>query len=174
MIDYLIMCIVPIMILIILLISTKEKLDAFNLFIDGIKKGLKMIFNIFPYILSILIAIEIFRNSGAISLIIKPITPFLIKLGIPSEIIPLCVLRPLSGGASMSMAIDIFKNYGVDSKAGKIVSIIMGGTETTIYSMSVLLGSVKIKKIRGILIAGLLADFTVISLAILFVNLGFL
>lgn len=171
MINYIIMCIVPLMILAILLISTKEKLDAFNLFIEGIKNGLKMVFNIFPYILAILVAIEIFRNSSAINFIIKPISPLLIKLGIPSEIIPLCVLRPLSGGASMSMAIDIFKNYGVDSKAGKIVSIIMGGTETTIYSMSILLGSVKIKKVRGILIAGLLADFTIITLAILCVNL---
>lgn len=78
-----------------------------------------MVLGIFPYILAILIAIGLFRNSGALDLIIKPITPVLNTLGVPKEIVPLCILRPLSGGASMSLVMDIFKNYGVDSISGK-------------------------------------------------------
>lgn len=174
MLNYITMCIVPVMILIIILVGVKEKKDILNLFIDGVKNGLKMIYNIFPYILSITIAIELLRNSGALEAIIKPLSPLLNKLGVPSEIVPLCILRPLSGSASLTMVMDIFKTYGVDSVSGKIASIIMGGTETTIYCMTILLGAVKIKKLRGILIAGLLADFVAVLMAILMVNLGFI
>lgn len=174
MIDYITMSTVPVMILLIIIIGVKEKKDVFALFIDGIKEGLKVVLGIFPYILAILIAIGLFRNSGALDLIIKPITPVLNTLGVPKEIIPLCILRPLSGGASMSLVMDIFKNYGVDSISGKIASIIMGGTETTIYCITILFGAVKIKKLRGVLIAGLIADFVVISTAIIIVKLGFI
>lgn len=174
MIDYITMSTVPVMILLIIIIGVKEKKDVFALFIDGIKEGLKVVLGIFPYILAILIAIGLFRNSGALDLIIKPITPVLNTLGVPKEIVPLCILRPLSGGASMSLVMDIFKNYGVDSISGKIASIIMGGTETTIYCITILFGAVKIKKLRGVLIAGLIADFVVISTAIIIVKLGFI
>lgn len=174
MIDYITMSTVPVMILLIIIIGVKEKKDVFTLFIDGVKEGLKVILGIFPYILAILIAIGLFRNSGALDLIIKPITPVLNTLGVPKEIVPLCILRPLSGGASMSLVMDIFKNYGVDSISGKIASIIMGGTETTIYCITILFGAVKIKKLRGVLIAGLIADFVVISTAIIIVKLGFI
>lgn len=174
MIDYITMSTVPVMILLIIIIGVKEKKDVFALFIDGVKEGLKVALGIFPYILAILIAIGLFRNSGALDLIIKPITPVLNTLGVPKEIVPLCILRPLSGGASMSLVMDIFKNYGVDSISGKIASIIMGGTETTIYCITILFGAVKIKKLRGVLIAGLIADFVVISTAIIIVKLGFI
>ena len=174
MIDYITMSIVPVMILLIIIIGVKQKKDVFTLFIDGVKEGLKMVLGIFPYILAILIAIGLFRNSGALDLIIKPVTPVLNTLGVPKEIVPLCILRPLSGGASMSLVMDIFKNYGVDSISGKIASIIMGGTETTIYCITILFGAVKIKKLRGVLIAGLIADFVVISTAIIIVKLGFI
>lgn len=172
MIDYITMSTVPVMILLIIIIGVKEKKDVFTLFIDGVKEGLKVVLGIFPYILAILIAIGLFRNSGALDLIIKPITPVLNTLGVPKEIVPLCILRPLSGGASMSLVMDIFKNYGADSISGKIASIIMGGTETTIYCITILFGAVKIKKLRGVLIAGLIADFVVISTAIIIVKLG--
>ena len=174
MIDYITMSTVPVMILLIIIIGVKEKKDVFTLFIDGVKEGLKVVLGIFPYILAILIAIGLFRNSGALDLIIKPIIPVLNTLGVPKEIVPLCILRPLSGGASMSLVMDIFKNYGVDSISGKISSIIMGGTETTIYCITILFGAVKIKKLRGVLIAGLIADFVVISTAIIIVKLGFI
>ena len=174
MIDYITMSTVPVMILLIIIIGVKEKKDVFALFIDGVKEGLKMVLGIFPYILAILIAIGLFRNSGALDLIIKPVTPVLNTLGVPKEIVPLCILRPLSGGASMSLVMDIFKNYGVDSFPVNIASIIMGGTETTIYCITILFGAVKIKKLRGVLIAGLIADFVVISTAIIIVKLGFI
>ena len=174
MLNYITMCIVPGMILVIIILGIKEKKDVFNLFIEGVKNGLKLIYNIFPYILSIMIAIELLRNSGALDMITKPIAPVLSRLGVPTEVVPLFLLRPLSGSASLTMVMDIFKTYGVDSISGKIASIIMGGSETTIYCMTILLGAVKIKKVRGILIAGLLADLVVTILAIVMVNFGFI
>ena len=102
---------------------------------------------------------------------LSPLKPVLLKLGIPEDIIPLCIMRPLSGGASMSVVMDIFKNNGPDSISGKMASVIMGATETTIYTITILFGAIKIKKIRGVLIAGLIADLAAIVTAIILVNM---
>lgn len=172
MLNYVVVSIVPLTIISIIVIGIKEKKDVFKLFIDGVKDGLKVVYNIFPYILAITIAIGLLNKTGAISVIISPIKPILEKLNIPSEILPLCILRPLSGGASMSAVMDIFKEVGPDSKAGKMASVIMSANETTLYTITIFLGAVKIKKVRGILIAGLIADFVATILAIVFVNIG--
>ena len=172
-ISYIISMVVPLMILTIILIGVKEKKDVFKLFIDGVINGLKVVYSIFPYILAITIAIGLLKNSGAMQLLINPLKPLLSKFGIDENIVPLFVLRPLSGSASLSYVMELFKKLGPDSKAGKVASIIMGGTETTVYCMTLLLGAAGLKKARGILIAGLLADFVAIVTAIVLVNIGF-
>lgn len=172
MLNYIIMCIVPLMILFIIVIATKEKKDIFKLFIEGALDGLKVVYNIFPYILSITIAIGLLKSTGALDVILYPFKPILVKFGIPEDIIPLCIMRPLSGGASMSVVMEIFKTSGVDSISGKMASVIIGATETTLYTITILFGAVKIKRIRGVLIAGLIADFIAILTAIIFVNLN--
>ena len=172
MLNYIIMCIVPLMILFIIVIATKEKKDIFKLFIEGALDGLKVVYNIFPYILSITIAIGLLKSTGALDVILYPFKPILVKFGIPEDIIPLCIMRPLSGGASMSVVMEIFKTSGVDSISGKMASVIMGATETTLYTITILFGAVKIKRSRGVLIAGLIADFIAILTAIIFVNLN--
>ena len=172
MLNYFIVSIIPLTILTIIVIGIKEKKDVFKYFIDGVISGLKVVYNIFPYILAIKIAIGLLKGTGAIDVIIYPIKPLLEKLNIPVEILPLCILRPLSGGASMSAVMDIFKTQGPDSVAGKMASIIMSANETTLYTITVFLGAVKIKKMRGVLIAGLLADFVATIVAICLVNVG--
>ncbi len=172
MLNYIIQSIIPLTILLIILIGIKEKKDVFKYFVDGALSGLKVVYNIFPYILAITIAIGLLKETGAINIILYPIKPLLSKLNIPSEILPLCILRPLSGGASMSAVMDIFKNLGPDSTAGKMASIIMSANETTLYTVTVFLGAVGLKKSRGIIIAGLCADFVATITAILLVNLG--
>lgn len=171
MLNYIIMSIVPLLILLVILIGIKEKKDIFKLFIEGVLDGLKVIYNIFPYILAITISIGLLKSSGALDILIYPIKPILTKLNIPSDIIPLCIMRPLSGGASMSVVMDIFNTSGPDSISGKMASIIMGATETTLYTITILFGAVKIKKLRGVLIAGLIADFVAIMSAIILVNM---
>lgn len=172
MLNYIIMCIVPLMILFIIVIAAKEKKDIFKLFIEGALDGLKVVYNIFPYILAITISIGLLKSTGALDVILYPFKPLLVKFGIPEDIIPLCIMRPLSGGASMSVVMEIFKTSGVDSISGKMASVIMGATETTLYTITILFGAVKIKRIRGVLIAGLIADFIAILTAIIFVNLN--
>lgn len=86
------------------------------------------------------------------------IQPILSIFKIPSEVMPLALLRPISGSASMGVATDIMKNYGVDSNIGKIASTIMGSTETTLYTIAIYTSCVKIKKIRFVLVASLIAD----------------
>ena len=119
MLNYFVVSIVPLTILSIVVIGIKEKKDIFKLFIEGVLSGIKVVYNIFPYILAITIAIGLLKETGAINILIYPIKPLLSKFDIPSEILPLCVLRPISGGASMSAVMDIFKTLGPDSKARK-------------------------------------------------------
>ena len=172
MLNYFIGWIIPMLILVILVVGLKEKKDIFKLFTEGALDGLKTVYNIFPYIIAITIAIGLLKCTGALEILLTPLKPFLIKSGIPEDIVPLCILRPLSGGASMSVVMDILKTSGPDSISGILASIIMGATETTLYTITILFGAVKIKKIRGVLIAGLIADFIAIVVAIIIVNLG--
>ena len=172
MLNYFIGWIIPMLILVILVVGLKEKKDIFKLFTEGALDGLKTVYNIFPYIMAITIAIGLLKSTGALEILITPLKPLLIKCGIPEDIVPLCILRPLSGGASMSVVMDILKTSGPDSISGILASIIMGATETTLYTITILFGAVKIKKIRGVLIAGLIADFIAIVVAISVVNMG--
>ena len=171
---YVFSAIVPLFILITIVVGLKNKLDILKLFTDGVLEGLKTTLSIFPYILAITIAITLLQDTGVMDFIIMPMKGLLTKLGIPESIISLALFRPLSGGASMSVVMDIFKRFGPDSHQGKIASIIMGGTETTFYVTTVLLGAAKVKKVRGIILAAIIADIVALGTAIVLVNVGFI
>jgi len=170
---YVFSAIVPLFILIIIVVAIKYKLDVLKLFTDGVLEGLKTALSIFPYILAITIAITLLRDTGAMAWLIRPVKGVLSNLGVPESIIPLAIFRPLSGGASMSVVMDIFKRFGTDSIEGKIASIIMGGTETTFYVTTVLFGAAKVKKVRGTIIAAIIADVVAAITATILVNMGF-
>ena len=170
--NFIINCIIPLFILFIVLIGLKEKLDIFKLFVEGCLEGLKTVYKIFPFILAITILVGLLKSTNALNLLLIPLRPILTRFGIPDDIIPLMIMRPLSGGASMSVIMDIFKTVGPDSISGKMASIIMGATETTLYTITILFGAIGIKKIRGVLIAGLIADAAAIITAIILVNIG--
>lgn len=172
MLNYIAISIIPIMIFIIISAGLKEKKDVYALFIEGAVEGLKVVYKIFPYVLGITVAVGLFKSSGALNYMVLPIKGLLTKLSVPVDIIPLMVIRPLSGAASLSFVMEIFKNNGPDSVSGKIASIIMGGTETTLYTITILFAAAKTKSIRGTLIAGLLADAAAITAAIILVNIG--
>lgn len=172
--NYIFDILVPMFILMVVLVSFLSKKDVLKLFTDGVNDGLKTVIGIFPHILAITIAITLIRETGLITFLLKPIEGLLIKMGISEGIVPLILFRPLSGGASTSIVMDIFKLYGPDSYEGKVASIIMGGTETTFYVLTILVGTVKIKRLRGVLIAALLADIVAMLLAIIIVQLNFI
>ena len=157
-IDYLSTSAMPVIILLIVLYAVLEKNKIFDMFLIGAKEGLEIVLKIFPTLVGLFVAIGLLRNSGILDLIINIIKPIIVLLNIPSEIMPLAMLRPISGSASIAVATDIMKKYGVDSRIGLIASTIMGSTETTLYTIAIYTGSVGIKNTRFVLWAALLAD----------------
>jgi len=157
--NYLSTLAIPLIIILIIIYGLKEKKNVFDIFIDGAKEGIKIVIGIFPTLLGIFLAIGLLRTSGVLDFIVNLISPITNLLQIPSQILPLAMLRPISGSASMGVAVDIMKTYGVDSLIGLITSTIMGSTETTFYTIAIYTAAVKIKKIRFVLFAALLADF---------------
>lgn len=157
-INYLSAAAVPTIILIIIVYGLIEKNKVYDTFIEGAKEGLSIVINIFPTLIGIFLAVGALRTSGILELIINIIKPAINLLKIPAEIMPLAMLRPISGSASIAVATDIMSKYGVDSIIGCIASTIMGSTETTFYTIALYTSAVKIKKIRFVVVAALVAD----------------
>jgi len=159
---------IPIIILIIIIYGIAEKNKVYDSFLEGAKEGIGIVIKIFPTLIAIFLAIGALRSSGLIDIIVKIIEPITNVFKIPSQIMPLALLRPISGSASMGVAIDLMKTYGVDSFIGLVTSTIMGSTETTFYTIAIYTSCVGIKKTRFILIPALLADMAgmVVSVAI--------
>lgn len=148
----------PMVILIIILYGISEKAKVFDIFLDGAKEGIEITLNILPTLIGLFVAISYLRSSGVLDFITNLASPILSFLNFPPELMPLALLRPISGSGSIAVATDIMKNYGVDSLIGKIASTIMGSTETTLYTIAIYTSCVKIKKMRFILIASLCSD----------------
>lgn len=157
-INYMSNAIMPLIILLIIVYGLVEKNKVFDTFLDGAKEGIEIVLRIFPTLIGLFVAIGALRSSGILDLIINAITPIINLLKIPAEIMPLALLRPISGSASLAVATDIMSKYGVDSSIGLIASTIMGSTETTLYTIAVYTGCVGIKNIRFVLWAALAAD----------------
>lgn len=158
-INYISSVAIPTVILIILLYGVAEKNKVYDTFLEGAKDGIEIVFKLFPTLVGIFLAVGALRQSGIIDLIIKLISPITNLLKIPSQILPLGMLRPISGSASMAVAVDIMQKYGVDTTIGLITSTIMGSTETTLYTIAVYTSCVGVKKTRFVLFAALIADF---------------
>lgn len=150
----------PMVILFIVIYGVKEKNKVFDTFLDGAKEGIKTTLSILPTLIGLFLAIGALRSSGILELIMKISSPILEIINFPKELMPLSILRPISGSGSIAIATDIMKNYGVDSLIGNIASTIMGSTETTLYTIAVYTSCIKIKKTRYILLAALVADIT--------------
>ena len=157
-INYISSAAIPVVIIVIIGYGLKEKIKVFDTFLDGAKEGVEIVFKMFPTLIGIFLAVGALRSSGIIDLIVNLITPITNLLEIPSQIMPLALLGPISGSASMAVAVDIMQNYGVDTLTGIITSVIMGSTETTFYTIAIYTSAVGIKKTRGILLAALAAD----------------
>lgn len=148
----------PLIILIIVIYGLKEKTKIFDDFIDGAKEGIEIVVSIFPTLIGLFVAIGALRSSGILDIIIRVLNPLLSMINFPTELMPLAMLRPISGSSSIAIATDIMTNYGTDTPLGMMASVIMGSTETTLYTIAVYTSCVKIKKTRFILLAALTAD----------------
>lgn len=173
-INYISIIAMPLVILIIVFEAFKEKISIFDIFLKGAVEGVEISLKIFPTLIGLFFAIGMLRSSGIIEFIIKLITPILDFVHFPNQVVPLAMLRPISGSASMAVATDIIKSNGVDSFVGIVAAVIMGSTETTLYTIAVYTSSVNIKNTRGVLLAALAADLTGIVVAVLVCRLLFL
>lgn len=172
-INYISIIAIPLVILIIVFKGVREKVSVFDIFLKGATEGVEISLKIFPTLVGLFVAIGMLRSSGVLDFITKLISPALVAIRFPKEIVPLALLRPISGSASLAVAIDIIKQNGVDSFIGVLAAVIMGATETTLYTIAVYTSSVKIKNTRGILIAALAADITGIIVSLLMCRIIF-
>lgn len=163
--------IIPVIVVTFVAVGIIRKVSVFEVFCEGALKGLKTVLTIAPTLMGLITAVTMLRESGAIDALVNLVTPVAEKLGFPAEIVPVALLRPVSGGGSTALLIDIFQRLGPDSFAGKIVSVMAGSTETTFYAITLYYGSVGIKKIRHTLLAGLMADLTAVIFSVLTVRL---
>lgn len=150
--------IIPFIFMGIVTYALYKKVNIFEAFLKGAKDGLNTVFNIIPALIGLICAITMLRVSGALDFLINLISPFTDMLNIPSEVMPLALLRPVSGSGALAVVSDILKEYGPDSQIGRIASVMMGSTETTFYTLCVYFGSVGITDSRYSLPAALSAD----------------
>lgn len=147
-----------------------KKMNVYESFIEGAKEGFKIAIKIIPYLIAILVAIGVFRASGAMDYLISGIQKFFNLFRINTEFVqalPTAFMKPLSGSGARGMMVDTINTFGADSFVGRLVSTIQGSTDTTFYILAVYFGSVGIKKTRYAVTAGLIADFAGIVAAIL-------
>ena len=151
-----------------------KRVNVYDAFIDGAKDGFQTAVGIIPYLIAILVAIGIFRASGAMGYVVDGVTWFVTLLGLNADwvpALPTALMRPLSGSGARGLMVDAMVQYGADSFVGRLVSIVQGSTDTTFYIIAVYFGSVRIKDTRYAVLCGLIADFFGILAAIL---LGYL
>ena len=170
MFQYITKSIIPIIVFIIITYGMIKGRKVYEWFVEGAKDGLKVCMNIFPYLLAMILAVHIFREAKLLDMLNNLIAPISGLIGLPKEIVPLTLVKPLSGSGAMGIFTDILKNYGPDTFIGLVASVIMGTTETIFYTITVYYGAAKIKKIRHTLWAAVIADITAIIVAIFVVN----
>ena len=135
-----------------------KKVKVYESFVEGAKDGFTIAVRIIPYLVAILVAIGMFRASGALGMLLTMLSPILKAIGFPPENFPLALMRPLSGSGSLGILTDLINQHGTDSLVAKIGATMFGSTETTFYVLAVYFGSVGIRRSRHALAAGLIAD----------------
>ena len=155
----------------VLVYALIKKVDVYDSFIKGVKEGLSTSLSIFPTIMAMIISINLLINSNIILKITSLLSPILLKIGFPSEVLTLALLRPISSSSSLIVMDNLLKVHGVDSYIGRLSSIIQGSTDTTIYILGMYFSSVGIKKTKYSLLVGLLADLSCVIIATIVVNI---
>jgi spore maturation protein B len=149
---------IPLILFLIIGFGFFKKVKIYESFVEGARGGFEVAIKIIPFLVAILVAIGMFRASGAMDYFVQIISPFTNLIGMPAEALPVALMRPLSGSGSLGLATEIMKTHGPDSFLGRLVSTMYGSTETTFYVLAVYFGAVGIKKTRHAVPAGLLAD----------------
>ncbi len=161
---------VPVFILLIVIWGGAKRTDIFESFKEGAGEGIASLLSIAPAIIGLIIAVNMLSASGFFDIVCNLLSPVTEKAGIPSEIIPMALMRPVSGSGSFAILNSIFEKYSPDSEIGKIASVMAGSTETTFYAIAVYFGAVSIKKTSYAVPAALIADLTGMIMAVITVK----
>lgn len=149
----------PLLITGILLVGAVRRVPIYNTFIDGAKSGFGTSIRLIPHLIAMMVAVQVFRASGAMDLLMQLLDPALSALHIPTSVAPMALLRPISNMGSLALMTDVFKTQGPDSWVGQLASTMQAASDTTLYVITVYFGSVGIQKMRYALKVGFLADF---------------
>ena len=163
-------------IIVFIILALRKNVNVYESFIDGAKEGFGIAIKIIPYLVAMLVAIGVFRASGTLDMLVEGIEMAFIYMGVDADFVsslPTAFMRPLSGSGARGMMVETINNYGVDSFAGRLSSVMQGTTETTLYVVAVYFGAVGIRKTRYAVTAGLMADAVGIVAAILISYLFF-
>ena len=165
--------IMPTVVVLILANATFKKAPVFDQFIEGAKNGFSTSIKILPSLVGLIVAVSMLRASGFFDVTCSFFAPFLEKVGFPPELVPMALIRPVSGSAALATVQDIITTWGADSFIGRCAAVMMGSSETTFYTLAIYFGSVGITKSRYTVKSALLADLTGIILSVVFVKMLF-
>ncbi|MDQ0299500.1 spore maturation protein B [Salibacterium salarium] len=166
--------IIPAFLLVIIAHAAIKRVPAYDSFVEGGKDGFQLAVSLIPYLVGMMVAISVFRESGAMDLILNLIKPLLVLLGIPADIVPLALIRPISGTGALGMMSDLVSQHGPDSFIGRLASTMQGSTDTTLYVLTIYFGAAGIKNIGDALKVGLLADAVGVVASIIIVTMVFI
>ena len=152
--------VVPFLLCAVALYGTARRVDVYAALVQGAGEGLKTLVNILPALVALMTAVYMLRASGALELAAECLAPLLSGLGLPGELLPLMLVRPISGSAALGVGAELISNYGPDSYLGRTAAVMLGSTETTFYTIAVYFGAVGITKTRNAVPAALCADLT--------------
>lgn len=172
-VDYFAIFILPAMIVGIPLYGLIKKVHVYEEFVEGAKDGFRVAVMIIPYLVAILFAIGMFRASGALDFMVDGLRPLLGFIGFPPEVLPMAIIRPLTGSGSAAIVAEMIQVYGEDAVLVKIAGVMFGSTETTFYVIAVYFGAVNVKKTRHAVPAGLTADVAAMFFAVYLVQFLF-
>ena len=164
---------IPGIILFVVVYGVFKRVRIYEAFVEGAKEGFNVGVRIIPYLVAMLVAIGIFRAGGAMDILSSWISPFTKLIGMPPEALPMAFIRPLSGSGALGVMSDIIKTNGPDSFVGRLVSVMMGSSETTFYVLAVYFGAVNISRTRHAVPAGIVADVASVLASLLLVHFIF-
>lgn len=165
--------IIPLFVAFIVTYGAIKKVPVYEAFTEGAKEGFDISVRIIPYLVAMMVAVALFRASGAIDLLGTALKPFLELIGMPSDLLPLAITRSLSGSGARGIFAEIAQTHGGNAAITKTAAVMLGSSETTFYVLSVYFGSVGIKKFRHAVVAGIVADLAGIFIALFVSKLFF-
>ena len=157
---------IPVLLVGIPLAGMLRGIKVYDVFIEGAKDGFNVAVKIIPFLVGILVAIGMFRGSGAMDMLTNALRPAMNAIGFPPEVFPLAVLRPLSGSGSLALTTDIVKRYGADSMFGRIAATMYGSSETLFYVLAVYFGAVGVKRTRHAIPSAIIGDVVAAIVAV--------